>query len=66
MNNMTAYLPFLIPIFIIEFGLMVAALIHIFRHKTYKIGNRLIWVIVVILFEIVGPVLYFIIGRSDD
>ena len=56
----------LIPLAIIELGLLVAALIHIFRHKTYRVGNRVIWVIVCVLFEIIGPVLYFIIGRADE
>jgi|GEM_PF-101277 len=60
------YLPFIVPLALIELGLMIAALIHIFTHKTYKIGNRWIWVIVSILFNIIGPVLYFILGRSDE
>jgi len=60
------YLVFLIPLALIEVGLMVAALIHIFTHKTYKMGNRWIWVPVVILFNIIGPVLYFVLGRSDE
>jgi len=60
------YLVFLIPLAIIEVGLMVAALIHIFTHKTYKMGNRWIWVPLVILINIIGPVLYFVLGRSDE
>ena len=64
--SLTPYLPFLIPLAVIEIGLMVAALIHIFTHKTYKMGNRWIWVPLVILINIIGPVLYFILGRSDE
>jgi len=45
---------------------MVAALIHIFTHKTYRVGNRVIWVIVSVVINIIGPVLYFCIGRSDE
>jgi len=59
-------LPILIPLAIIELGLLVAALIHIFTHDTYRVGNRVIWVVVSVIFNIIGPVLYFAIGRSDE
>ena len=65
-SDITQYLPFLIPLALIEVGLMVAALIHIFTHKTYKVGNRVLWVIVSIVLSTIGPILYFIIGRDDN
>jgi len=65
-TNIGPYLPFVIPIAIIEIALMIAALIHIFTHQTYKMGNRLIWVIVVVFLNIIGPILYFVLGRSDE
>ena len=60
------WLPFLIPYAVIYFGLMIAAVVHILTHKHYKVGNRLIWLAIAIIFQIIGPVLYFIIGRSDE
>ena len=66
MDELTRYLPFLIPLAVIELGLMVAALIHILTHKTYRVGNRALWVILSILINIIGPVLYFCVGRSDE
>jgi hypothetical protein len=60
------YIPFLIPLVIIQLGLMVAAVIHILRHKTYRVGNRAIWLVVSILVNFIGPVLYFAIGRGDE
>ncbi len=65
MPNMSEMLPFLIPIIIIEVGLTVAALVHIFTHKTYKYGNRMLWAILSFV-QIIGPILYFVIGRSDE
>ena len=64
--NLAPYLPFIIPIAIIQVGLMVAALLHIFTHKTYRTGNRVMWVVVSVLLNIIGPVLYFTIGSSDE
>lgn len=66
MNNLNAYLPFLIPLAVVEIALAVAALIHVLTHKKYKIGNRIVWVLVVLLINTIGPVLYFAIGRSED
>jgi len=60
------FLPLIIPLAVIQVGLMVAALIHILRHDTYKTGNRVLWVILVICINTIGPILYFTIGRSDD
>ena len=66
LSILTQYLPFLIPIALIELGLLVAALISILRHKTYRVGNRVLWIILVIVINIIGPILYFAIGRGDD
>lgn len=64
---MTALLPLLIPIVIIELILFVMALHHILTHDTYKNGTRTIWLIVVILgMNYVGPILYFIFGREEE
>ena len=66
MHLLQQYWPFLLPLAIIQIGLMIAALIHIFRHDTYKMGNRVIWIVVSVCLNTVGPILYFVLGRSDD
>lgn len=66
MSSLTAYLPFLIPIAVIEVALAVTALVHVLRHKTYRFGNRAFWVVVVLVVEIIGPILYFTVGREDE
>lgn len=66
MKDLLLYLPFLIPIVVVELALAVTALIHVLRHRTYRFGNRVFWIIVVLVLEIVGPILYFAVGREDD
>jgi len=66
LKQLVSYLPLLIPLAIIQYGLMIATLVHIFKHNTYKVGNRVIWVIVCLLVNIIGPILYFIFGRGDE
>lgn len=66
MDIIMQYLPLLIPILVIQYALAIIAIVHIVRHKKFKIGNMLIWIIVSIVFQIVGPILYFTIGRTED
>ncbi|KAF0194447.1 MAG: hypothetical protein FD169_1768 [Bacillota bacterium] len=66
MENLQEYLPFLIPLVVIQLGLMFASLIHIFSHKTYRFGNRPLWIVLCLVVNIIGPVLYFAIGRGDE
>ena len=59
------YLPLLIPLAIIQLGLMITALVHAVKHRKFKFGNLTVWVIIILLVNIIGPVLYFVIGRDD-
>jgi 4-amino-4-deoxy-L-arabinose transferase-like glycosyltransferase len=65
-EDIMEYLPFLIPLLIVWLVLLISALIHALRHPNYKIGNRVIWILVIALVIIIGPVLYFTIGRGES
>ena len=62
----TEYLPFLIPYIILELALALIALVHVLRHPHYRFGNRVIWVLIVLLIQIIGPVVYFAFGRGEE
>ncbi|MEI6579160.1 MAG: PLDc N-terminal domain-containing protein [Eubacteriales bacterium] len=64
-TQLTHLLPVLIPLGILELALTTASLIHVLTHKTYKTGTRTLWIILSFV-NIIGPVLYFIIGRGDE
>lgn len=66
MNEIMEYLPFIIPIIIVELVLMVTALVHLLKHKKFKFGNQILWIVIVIFLQIIGPILYFTIGRGDE
>ena len=66
MDKITEFLPFLIPLAIAEFALLGYTLYHILTHKTYKRGNRTLWLVVTIIgMEFIGPILYFLFGKED-
>lgn len=66
MDKIMEYLPFILPIFILELILMLTALIHLLRHPNYKFGNKILWIIIVCAFQIVGPIIYFALGKGED
>ena len=66
MEKLMEYLPFLIPIFIVELALMLTALIHVLKHDKYRFGNRVLWIIIVVFLQIIGPILYFTVGRGEE
>lgn len=65
MINVKEYLPILIPLILLQFSLQIAAIIHILKHEKYNKGNRVLWIILSFV-QFIGPVLYFIIGKTDE
>lgn len=69
MNNDTAllmeYLPFLIPLIILQLGLAIFSAIHVIRHPYYRFGNQVMWLLIVLLIQFIGPLIYFVFGRGD-
>ncbi|MBY1950356.1 PLD nuclease N-terminal domain-containing protein [Clostridioides difficile] len=51
---------------ILDLILIITALVHVLRHPNYKIGNKAIWIIVVLFISLIGPILYFTIGRGEE
>lgn len=67
MGNLTEFLPFLIPLILVQLALFGYTLHHILTHKTYKRGSRAIWLTVtILLMNYVGPILYFLLGKEDS
>ncbi|MFB7642525.1 PLD nuclease N-terminal domain-containing protein [Peribacillus butanolivorans] len=58
-------LPIILPVIAIGFILVLIALIDLYRHrKTRK--NILLWTLIIIFVNTLGPILYFVIGRKDS
>lgn len=66
LETLKEFLPFIIPLAIVQFALLGYSIYHILTHEHYKRGNRTLWMIVVIVFmNYVGPILYFILGKEE-
>lgn len=66
MEFIREYLAILIPIVVLEIGLMIYALSHILKHNKFKFGNKVMWIVIVVFIQIIGPILYLTIGKDDE
>lgn len=64
MQEFYAILPYLLPILILDLGLKTFALVDLARRQTAK-GPKWLWALIILLVNIIGPILYFVIGRED-
>jgi hypothetical protein len=59
-------LPFIIPLAILQLALMGVGLYDLTRpERRVKGGSKLVWGIVIVLGELIGPLVYFSFGRED-
>ncbi|MFC5733103.1 PLD nuclease N-terminal domain-containing protein [Cytobacillus gottheilii] len=55
----------LLPFFILQGILLILALIDIFRNKQLN-GPKWMWILIVLVGNILGSILYFVIGRRQN
>jgi Phospholipase_D-nuclease N-terminal len=56
----------LAPIVVIQFGLLIAGLIDLGRdERRVRGGNKLVWALIIVFVNLLGPVIYFVAGRED-
>ncbi len=65
LDTIRQILPFLIPLALLQFGLLVWALIDVVKREYVTGGNKIVWVLIIVLVGILGPLIYFIFGRKE-
>jgi hypothetical protein len=55
----------IMPLIGLQLILMIVALVDIIRHKRTK-GPFIMWIFIVVLGNLIGPILYFIFGRQQE
>src|SRR3954470_5300447 len=56
----------LVPIIVLEVGLLIAAVIDLLRDdRAVRGGNKGLWAVIIVFVNLIGPVLYFLVGRVD-
>jgi hypothetical protein len=56
----------LVPLVLIQLGLMVAALFDLEKEeRRVRGGSKLVWVLIIVFLNVIGPIVYFVSGRED-
>jgi hypothetical protein len=60
-------LPILLPLIAVQVVLIVVALRDLMRPERRVRGDsKLVWGLVIVFLELLGPILYFTVGRTNE
>ena len=66
-NLSSSLLLILLPIVVIELGLVVFSLVDLFKPERRVVGNnKLVWALVIVLVGTIGPIVYLLAGRKQN
>jgi hypothetical protein len=57
-------LAIIIPLAALELGLLIWAVVDLIKRDAVKGGSKALWVIILIFFNLLGPILYLTWGRN--
>lgn len=64
MEQIRQFLPYLVPIIILQLGLMVVALVDLARRERTR-GPKWVWALVIVFVSLIGPIIYLVLGREE-
>ncbi len=64
-EELSRFLPFLIPVIVLQVALMLVALIDLLRRERTR-GPKWVWLLVILFVNLFGPIAYFILGREEE
>jgi hypothetical protein len=63
----TSTLLILLPLVVIELGLVVFSLVDLLKPERRVIGdNKLVWGLIIVLVGTIGPIVYLLAGRKQN
>lgn len=65
MSEIIKLLPYFIPIIIIEYGLLIFALVQLFKNEV-KYMPKWGWALIIVIINLIGPIVFLIAGRKKD
>jgi hypothetical protein len=60
------FIALIIPLVLVELGLLGFALYDLVKRKKVKGGNKWVWGIIIVVVNLIGPILYLILGREEE
>lgn len=54
------------PLLALQLAMAIAAILDIRKRKVVKHLPRAAWIVIIIIGEMLGPILYFALGRGEE
>ena len=64
-SKLQQYIPYLIPVLVIQLVLMISALVDLIRREHTR-GPKWVWALVILCVNYIGPIIYFVAGRKEE
>ncbi|MGZ3600481.1 MAG: PLD nuclease N-terminal domain-containing protein [Ktedonobacterales bacterium] len=65
-DRLLALLPFILPLALVDIGLIVYALVDLFKsERQVRGGSKVVWALIILIFSTFGPLAYLFFGRKD-
>ena len=56
----------MVPVVVIQLGLTIAAVVDLLRdERVVRGGNKGVWAVIIVFVNLLGPILYFLVGRAE-
>jgi hypothetical protein len=65
-DRLIELLPLLIPLILVQIGLAIYALIVLKHTKQVRGDSKLLWIFIILLVNLFGPILFLVFGRITD
>jgi hypothetical protein len=65
LEQLIEFLPYLIPVILLELILLIVAVVDLIRRENVCYLPKWAWALIVVFIQIIGPIVYFIIGREE-
>lgn len=60
-------LPLLLPLLVLQLALLIVGLYDLTRpERRVRGGNKVVWGVVIVFGQLLGPLAYFLFGREED
>lgn len=68
MNNQQVFdlLKLIWPLIVLQFGVQIYAILDVVKKNKTRNLSVPAWIVIIVLTEIVGPIIYFVYGRSEE
>lgn len=66
MEQFIEILPILMPILLIQLGLIIFCLKKILKQRSFKFLSKPVWIIIVLFVQLFGPIAYLLLERGEN